>query len=135
MANTEKGEVGFEALGESWILRFSTNALCEIEDATGRSAIALANSLDDEDNVKMSDIRLMFWAGLTENHDEVDLKTAGKIIDNLGPQAGVYIGQALLAAFPEAGESTKGKQKKGSNGGNIKSHGRRRGVARNNSGG
>ena len=115
MTNTETGAIGFRALDRDWLLRFSTNALCEIEAASGQSAIALANSMADSQNIRISDIRLMFWAGLLYHHSIIDLPTAGGIIDDLGiAAAGDLLGKALIAAFPDmgAGESDKGKPKR-----------------------
>ena len=44
MANRQKGETGFDALGQTWTLRYGTNALCEIEDLFGRSALDVVDA-------------------------------------------------------------------------------------------
>lgn len=113
MANREKGEVSFDAQGKTWTLRYSTNALCELEEATGHGAIELANSMADETKIRISDLRYMLWAGLTDKHDGITVKEAGRLMDALGmDKAGPLIGEAFQAAFPsggEAGEAEKGK--------------------------
>lgn len=114
MANREKGEVSFEAQGKTWTLRFSTNALCELEDATGKGAMAVAEEMNDPERVRIKTLRAMFWAGLTDNHD-IDVKAAGDLMNEIGvDKAGLLIGEAFQASFPdaEAGEAAKGKPAK-----------------------
>jgi hypothetical protein len=45
MANPMRGEATFEALGETWTLRFNHNAICEFEDTAGVALASLAGSL------------------------------------------------------------------------------------------
>jgi hypothetical protein len=111
MANKQRGEVGFELDGVNYTLRFSTNAMCELEDATGVPVLQLANSLQDERSVSIKTLRAMFAAGLSDTSD-ISIKEAGDIIDGLGiPRAGELIGQAFMAAFPEADSDAVGKPK------------------------
>lgn len=111
MANKERGEVSFDLDGEAYTLRFSTNAMCELEDATGVPVLQLANSLQDETSVSIKTLRAMFAAGLSDSRS-VTAPQAGDIIDALGiPRAGELIGQAFMAAFPEADSDAEGKPK------------------------
>ncbi len=116
MANKEKGEV---SLGQKWTLRYSTNALCELEEASGMGAIELANSLADESSLKLKNLRHMLWAGLLENHPGIQAVQAGQIIDELGfGEVGDRIGEAFTLAFPSDDDAeedqTEGKQKQAS---------------------
>lgn len=105
MANKEKGEVSLLAGKETYIIRFSSNALCELEDASGVSAIELANSLADETKFSIKSLRLILWAGLIGSHDELTLKNAGDIIDLAGLETvGIAVGKAFELAFPAANE-------------------------------
>lgn len=114
MANRETGGVDFTANGKTYTLRFSTNALCELEDATGKGAIAVAEEMNSPNNVRIKTLRAMFWAGLTDCHEGITIRDAGDIMGEIGvDKAGPLIGEAFQAAFPdaEAGETEKGKPK------------------------
>lgn len=113
MANSEKGEVSFEVEGKTYKLRYSTNALCEMEDAAGVGAVEFANSLSDEKKVRIKDLRTMFWAGLFDNH-KITIEEAGSLLDVVGLEfVGSLCGEAFTLAFPvaEEGEPSEGKQK------------------------
>ena len=114
MSNRNTGAIDFEALGKQWKIRFSTNALCEIETESGKSALELAQSMDAPGGARVSDVRLMFWAGLLEHQPDANLETAGRVIDGLGLiRAGEILGEAMIAAFPDAEpvETKPGKPK------------------------
>lgn len=101
MANRQKGETGFDALGQTWTLRYGTNALCEIEDLFGRSALDVARDFEDETTVRIRSIRDFFFCGLKDHYPDVDAAKAGEIIDALGlDRVGTKIGEALALAFP-----------------------------------
>lgn len=118
MANKQKGEVALVALSKEWILKFSTNALCELEDLTGKSAIEVANSMNDESKVTMKLLRQIVFAGLSENNPSPTIEDAGNIIDSVGFDViGPKIAEAFILAFPapEDGEApNEGKTKQAS---------------------
>ena len=104
MANKQKGEV---ALGE-YTLRYSINALCELEDASDMSAVQLAMSLSDEETFKIKSLRLMVWAGLIDNHENVSIKQAGEIISDFGVAKTMEaITKAFEAGMPDAEDGEK----------------------------
>ncbi len=108
MANRQKGEVSFRADDKEWVLRYSTNALCEMEDLFGKSAIEVAQSLDSEAGVSLKDLRAVFYCGLTDRHEDISEKRAGDLIDDIGMEAvGPLIAEAFLAAFPSAEEEQR----------------------------
>jgi hypothetical protein len=101
MANKLKGEVGFEADGQSYTLVFSVNALCELEDKLGASVSDIGGLLTR--GKRFSTIRTVFWAGLVDHHPDLALKDAGRIITAIGiEQADALIGEAFGLTFPEA---------------------------------
>lgn len=103
MANRETGYVSFKAQSQNWKLRFTTNALCELEDESGMSAIAFANSMNDEANISIKSMRLMLWAGLIDNHEDISQKICGVLIDEIGMgEVGNLLGEAFTIAFPES---------------------------------
>lgn len=118
MANKHKGEVSFKIDGQEWTLRFSTNALCELEEKAGCGALGFVQQMADwEDNpgkIEFTKLRLLFWAGLTDNHD-VDVKQAGKLISELSiDEAMPKVMEAFQLAFPEQDEG-EGKPKAAAN--------------------
>lgn len=91
-----RGTVEIEANGRTYTLRFTTNALCRLEEAAGRSFGALVDDLGGA--VNMNTLRLMIWAGIGGIGKEV----AGDIIDAIGIERAVsLIGEAINAAFPQ----------------------------------
>jgi hypothetical protein len=100
--NPVKGEVGFEAGGESYTLRYSIDALCELEAAAGMGTPAIARVLADEDKLSLTLLRQIMWAGLRDHHPDVDLKAAGELIVLAGGASVVmgFVERAFELAFP-----------------------------------
>lgn len=100
MANPHQGETSIEIGGTLYTLKLSTNALCEVEDATGRS-ISTLNYVGS-----LRDIRALFWGALRGAHPKVTLADAGKMMDVAGVKAvSAAVGKAIALAFPpEAGD-------------------------------
>lgn len=101
MANPEKGEVAFKAADAEYTLRYSTNAICELEDHLGRGLNAIVADLE-----RVSTVRALLWAGLRAKHPEITLKAAGEIMDKCGvPTTVGAVSDALKAAFPPPGDN------------------------------
>lgn len=91
--------VTFEAAGKSRTLRFSINALCDLEDQTGLGVTELVEQLQSKP--KMTFIRVCFWAGLREHDPDLNLASAGNVVEALGlAEAAKILGQAVASAFP-----------------------------------
>jgi tail tube GTA-gp10-like protein len=101
MANPVKGEVEF-ALGKKvYTLKFSTNAMCELETALGGNVVELAHSMSDPAKMSIRTIRTVFWAGLRDHHEAVSEHEAGRLMDDLGlVEASQLIAKAFSLAFP-----------------------------------
>lgn len=107
MANPLKGEVVFEAAGAVYTLRWSTNAMCELEEASGRGLNSIVRELASwgpalgpdgrtplpetdaqqqarTDRIKVSTVRLVFWAMLRDHHPGIDLRQAGDLMQHAG---------------------------------------------------
>lgn len=107
MANPNRGQV---ALGD-YILSFSINALCELEDLLDQSPMEIVASLQAPDKMRMKIVRAMFWAALRDHHNEIDLQRAGLIISELGMEAAMAkVGEAFRLAFPAAKAGAEGKR-------------------------
>lgn len=103
MANPHKGEVAFEAGGRTYKLRYSANALCELEDAVDKPLSEIAEILSDPKKMRIKMVRAVLWAGLTDNHLDVTIKDAGLIVGELTmPKALGLIGDAFALAYPVA---------------------------------
>lgn len=101
MANKSKGQISFDADGKTYILQFTINSLCELED----KALSTIN--------RFASTRAMMWAGLLKNHPSISLQEAGDLIEITGlTKAGDLIGEAFKLAFPEAPDplAVKGSQ-------------------------
>jgi len=103
MANRQKGEVGFKALGKSWTMKLGVNAMCEIEDATGRTISEVGKLLSSQETATIKLMRAVMWGALQEHHEGLDIKEVGLIIDDIGmAEAGRLVGDSFTAASPEA---------------------------------
>ena len=109
MANAVKGEVTLEAGGETYRLAYTTNAMCELEDATGEPLGKIVEQLGDDANPPgVKTLRLLLWGALIEHQEDMTIKQTGRICDDIGMSAvGDVIGKALQAAFPDAASSGK----------------------------
>ena len=108
MGNPIKGTVSVEADGQTYTLSYSVNALCELEDATGKDLTDIAQhfaELARGGKIPMRMTRALVWAGLRDHHPEITQEDAGRIMTVVG--VGGIMAAALRAfvlAFPEAGE-------------------------------
>lgn len=108
MANKERSEVSFDVQGKTWTMKIGTGAMCEMEDATGKGISELSKELSG-DKVKLSLLRMIFWAALQKHHKGTTIEECDDLIDDIGiTEAGPLIGRAFQAAFPKA-EAKDGK--------------------------
>lgn len=103
MGNKVRGQIDLQAGDKAYTLQFTANAMCELEAKAGLSIsefMANLQAAQASGRVKMLDLRLLIWAGLTENHPELTLKQAGQIINDLGGMAPAMavLGEGLAAA-------------------------------------
>jgi hypothetical protein len=109
MPNINRGDVSFEAEGKSYTLRFSIDALCNLEEAAGKGFAAIAIELTDPERMSVTLLRKVLWAGLLDHHPDIDLKAAGELIVAAGGAVAVLeqIEKAFAAAFPEKEEGAR----------------------------
>ncbi len=109
-ANPVRGEVTFEAEGQTYRLVFSTNALAALEDRLDKSVGEIGSMF--ETGLRLGHLRALMWAGLSDHHDVSEL-AAGDLIDLIGHEtAGEKIGQAFVLAFPEEDASGAARPQK-----------------------
>lgn len=103
MANPHRGTVSLQAGDRTYTLSFSVNALCELEDRTGRTIQELANALNATEGVSIKMVRDLVWGALRDHHGDTDIAAVGEIMDAAGLQNVVEaVGKALKLAFPDA---------------------------------
>lgn len=101
MANPARGEVAFTVADTEYTLKYSTNAICELEDRLNAGLNTIVGHMD-----RLSTVRGMLWAGLRAKHPDITIQQAGEIIDKCGMIAATeVIGKALKAAFPPPDEA------------------------------
>lgn len=112
MSNPHKGDVAINAGGVEYTFRFSIDALCQLEELTGKSFMEIAKAFESG-SVSMSVTRALVWAGLREHHPKVSVKAAGDLIVEMGGIAGVMpkVLEAFTLAFPEAKEAAENPPK------------------------
>ena len=99
-----RGGVTFDALGQPYELRFTTNALCRLEERTGKS-LEIVLSETGMDGRRTTAFRALLWAGI----GTVTLETAGEIIDEIGfAEVDRIIAEGLKLAFPPKEQSAEG---------------------------
>lgn len=117
MANPHRGHIDLTAGEAVYRLSFSINALCELEDATGKSVNELVNEMNSP-NPRLSMIRTLLWGALRDHHEEVTLREAGEIAGEAGmQQTGEAVGKAFELAFPAAKEDPGSRPRKAGRGG------------------
>lgn len=92
-----RGEFPLKACGTDWVLRFDFNALAFFEERSGIPALQFMTDMEKAGAVpRISDLRLMLWAGLQRHHSDVPIETAGDILSE-NPQA---IIEGMTRAMP-----------------------------------
>lgn len=118
MANPHKGEVELKAGDATYVLRYSIDAICSLEERMDKGFTAIAAEMSDPDRMRVTTVREVLLAGLQENHPEVTLKQAGELILAAGGAIVVLgrVSEAFTAAFPNAEASGKPSPRKRANG-------------------
>jgi hypothetical protein len=96
MANPARGEVALVVGNLEYTLKFSTNAICELEDRLDKGLNTIIANME-----RLSTVRALLWAGLRAHHPEVTILGVGEIVDSVGAaRVTEALGKALTAAFP-----------------------------------
>ena len=95
MANRERGEMGLVCEGQSYTLRLTVQACCELEDRTG---VAFDTYLDRVNRGRVKELRGVLWAALQDRHEGAfdQPEDVGPVIDALG---GARAAAQTVAAF------------------------------------
>jgi hypothetical protein len=117
MANPHKGDIELQAGEQTYTLRYSVDAICELEDRLDKSFPVIAMEMTDPVKRRLSVVREVLRAGLREHHPDISLKEAGELLVAAGgaPLVLAKIDQAFMAAFPQAEASDKPSPRKRAN--------------------
>ena len=102
-ANTHRGQLGFEVDGQEWVFAYTTNALCEVEEAFDLKDISELETVV-ANNPSLRTIRTLFRIGLTDCQPDMTDREAGEIMEAVGglePSLELVM-RAIETAFPGA---------------------------------
>lgn len=118
MANPHKGAVELNAGDQTYVLRYSIDAICSLEDRLDKGFPAIVAEMSSPSTMRLSAVREVLLAGLQEHHPEITIKQAGELIITAGGAIVVLgkVNEAFAAAFPEAEASDKKSPRQRANG-------------------
>lgn len=117
MANPVRGAVPLPFEGKTLNLSFSINAVCILEDHLGQPVAKIAQMLGDTENMRVSNVRAVLWAGLQDYQPDTSLEEAGLIATEIGLAAcSAAIGKAFALAFPPAQTGSKTRPQRAAKG-------------------
>lgn len=104
MANPARGEVTLRGGDQEYTIKFSTNAICEVEERLDKGLNTIIANME-----RVTTVRALLWAGLRTHHPDVTVAGVGEIIDRCGMAAATEaLGKALTLAFPNASQDPNG---------------------------
>jgi hypothetical protein len=83
-ANKERGELAIVVGDATYILKLTSNAMCEMEAASGRTVVQLMATLRGGEGGNLTDTRWWLWGMLRAHHPELTLLDVGNLMDALG---------------------------------------------------
>ena len=105
MANAKRGEVALSAEGGEVILRFTTDALCALEDEMNMGVAEIGRQLASGDGLRISSARQFVRVAMLDHQPDATLKSAGELMDSVGiVNALNAAASAFQKAFPQEGE-------------------------------
>lgn len=106
MANPVRGEVALETPEGVTVLRFSTNALCAMEEDLGKS-VAEIGAMFEGNQLSLGVARQFMRAAMRDHKPGATLEDAGAVMDAAGISKAVEAAaRAFQLAFPQ--EEAKG---------------------------
>ncbi len=106
MAKAVKGEASLTTSdGQTLTLAYDFDALCEVEDAAGKSIGEVLTEIS-KGSPRLKTARALIFGGLQAHHPDIELTQVGEFILTDGALFTSAMEKALTAAFPKA----EGKQ-------------------------
>lgn len=98
MGNSVRGEVSFEADGQSYTIQYTINWLIEMEEHFELTVEEIGKKMME--GMRLAFLRTVFWFGMRAHHEDMTETEAGALITALGVEkAGALIGEAFTKAF------------------------------------
>lgn len=118
MANPHKGEVELKAGEATYLLRYSIDAICSLEESLDKGFPAIVAEMASPATMRLSVVREVLRAGLQEHHPEITVKQAGELIISAGGAISVLgkVNEAFALAFPEVEAGDKKSPRQRANG-------------------
>lgn len=116
MTNRVKGNVTRRIGDHDYTFELTANAFCELEGETGETTQEFVSRLEEASTsgkLGFRDVRVLFWASLTEHHPELSLRDAGRLMSKIGDmeEQMTFVQEVFEAAMPDT--ETKGKPARG----------------------
>ena len=97
-----RGDIPFEAAGETYTLKFGINEMCALEEQLDMPVGQIGAELQ-RSGLRLTFLRSMFQIGLTGHHPELTTTDVGQLMEELTlPVVGEKVLAAFAAAFPKA---------------------------------
>lgn len=104
--NPKLGDVDFKVGAKNYVLNMGVNALCLIEEKAGAPATEIIERLMV--TPRLSDVRMLLWAGLQRHHAGVSIDAAGDMVQALNRgdrKAFEIILESMRLCSPDAEEA------------------------------
>jgi hypothetical protein len=110
MANPHKGEYRVNIEGKDYVLRFSADTVCDIEEQLKLTIEELSQCMQDTKRLKMTLVRDLFVLGLSDKHPDLDEQARRLLFRGLGPVDAVsHVARAFALAFGVEGKPEDGQ--------------------------
>lgn len=102
MANPHKGEVGFKVGEADYKLRFSADAICNLEEALGVGINEIGDIFQDAKRMRLKMVRTMFGVAMADAQPGIDADKIAAAFRSLKPiEATGLVMRAFNLAFEE----------------------------------
>lgn len=81
VANRERGELPFQSGDTTYVMKLTTNGICQMETQSGRTFGDVIAGMQRDSH---TDMRLFLWAMLQHHHPDLTLNEVGDIVDGFG---------------------------------------------------
>jgi hypothetical protein len=83
-------------------MKIGTNAMCEIEAATGKGIAEVGRLLGDPATASITLLRTVFWGALKGHQPDITVEACSDLMDEVGMDTvGAMIGDAFSLAMPK----------------------------------
>lgn len=81
--NESSGVFKLETKSKTYRFKFTYNAICAFEEHSNKTIMDVFNQMS-KGAVSFTDLRTLLWVSLLEFHEDMTVKDAGSIIDEIG---------------------------------------------------